>query len=85
VEIPRLAMDLAAAALVRVAGRERIRRVFTVDRQDLEAALSVRPPLNPALIGGVGALLFLPISRMITSFAICVMNGGGGETWNLQT
>jgi len=29
-----LPMDLADAALVRVAERERIRRVFTVDRRD---------------------------------------------------
>jgi predicted nucleic acid-binding protein len=32
-----LPMDLADAALVRVAERERIRRVFTVDRRDFEA------------------------------------------------
>jgi uncharacterized protein len=31
-----LPMDLADAALVRVAERERIRRVFTVDRRDFE-------------------------------------------------
>ncbi len=31
-----LPMDLADAALVRVAERERVRRVFTVDRQDFE-------------------------------------------------
>ena len=29
-------MDLADAALVRVAERERIRRVFTIDRRDFE-------------------------------------------------
>ncbi len=31
-----LPMDLADAALVRVAERERIRRVFTIDRRDFE-------------------------------------------------
>jgi uncharacterized protein len=31
-----LPMDLADAALVRVAERERIRRVFTIDRQDFQ-------------------------------------------------
>ncbi|HVA76605.1 MAG TPA: PIN domain-containing protein [Candidatus Binataceae bacterium] len=31
-----LPMDLADAALVRVAERERIRRIFTVDRRDFE-------------------------------------------------
>jgi len=31
-----LPMDLADAALVRVAERERLRRVFTIDRQDFE-------------------------------------------------
>jgi uncharacterized protein len=31
-----LPMDLADAALVRVAERERIKRVFTVDRRDFE-------------------------------------------------
>jgi len=31
-----LPMDLAAAALVRVAERERLRRVFTLDRRDFE-------------------------------------------------
>jgi predicted nucleic acid-binding protein len=31
-----LPMDLADAALVRIAERERIRRVFTVDRRDFE-------------------------------------------------
>jgi hypothetical protein len=31
-----LPMDLADAALVRVAERERLRRIFTVDRQDFE-------------------------------------------------
>ena len=30
-------MDLADAALVRVAERERISRIFTVDRRDLSA------------------------------------------------
>jgi hypothetical protein len=31
-----LPMDLAAAALVRVAERESIRRIFTIDRRDFE-------------------------------------------------
>jgi predicted nucleic acid-binding protein len=31
-----LPMDLADAALVRVAERERIRRIFTIDRRDFE-------------------------------------------------
>lgn len=31
-----LPMDLAVAALVRIAERERIRRIFTVDRRDFE-------------------------------------------------
>jgi len=34
VEIRDLPMDLADAALVRVAERERVRRIFTVDRRD---------------------------------------------------
>jgi predicted nucleic acid-binding protein len=36
VEIRDLPMDLADAALVRVVERERIRRVFTVNRRDFE-------------------------------------------------
>ena len=59
-----LPMDLADAALVRVAECERAPRVFTVDWRDVRnlAALSVRPLSDPALIRGMGALLFSPIS-----------------------
>jgi predicted nucleic acid-binding protein len=37
-----LPMDLADAALVRLAERERIRRVFTLDRRDFEAYRPLR-------------------------------------------
>ncbi len=45
-------MNLADAALVRVAEHERIRRVFTVDRRDFEIyrPLSAGSLRNPALI-----------------------------------
>ncbi len=45
-----LPMDLADAALVRVAEREKIRRVFTLDRRDFNL---YRP-------GGLGAFTIIP-------------------------
>ena len=48
-----LPMDLADAALVRVAERERIRRIFTLDRRDFAL-------YRPA---GIGRLTILPAAR----------------------
>lgn len=48
-----LPMDLADAALVRVAERERIRRIFTLDRRDF----TLYRPI------GIGRFLILPAVR----------------------
>jgi hypothetical protein len=68
-----LPMDLADAALVRVAERKRIRRVFTVDRRDSKFTGLIGSAAAESCLdrGGGGALFFPPISRMITSFIMC--------------